>query len=729
MRVKGTVRRDGDKALLLIPEQPGIGQPTSVSVRMSECNKKLRGALGNREEVGVVAELDDEGSLMYPAGRASMFLHDSAPPEKKARPLVPMRRATEPRDAGRSHAHRKRAERSRARLRAVKSGLHCSEMKFRRRSGRTALDNNPYNFAAFAATAPLLAGRERAEAARHDSLSVGRFSGALLVKFKAVAPVGVRCHGMDSYGNERYFLPGSSLKGPVRSLFETLTGSRLGVFDDARFGLPIAYRRRAANAWIIERSRDDGGFDVRKYDVAFGTLSGSSFSVVTAARHSGFSKGQVVGNVTLGASVDLQQPTHQAIPFRGNLFWQTDVEHPPHLLLRRTKVTANISPETVRRYLANLRNDSYRLHLKHVRENAAALTPKYKDRNYYSEVNEEVNTKQAIEGLRKLEVGSVLFGIAAEEAIVCFGKNPHFLWPARKNVQELVGPFVPRGQQAALDTSSDLAELVFGFVGVNSQGGHPFRGRVRFATVWATKALQSELMRLEPLLAPSGTRAKARALYLPGHEDGSAASYDEAASMRGTKHYWHGRPDERKPTSSGKGDLKENLAESGDVHVLPAGTEFRTEIHFTNLDNVELGALITSVNPSQIAKTPDPTLMLKVGKGKPRGLGSLETTGIRIRMRDGSYKGLTSRPNPAPELEQLVLDFKDWVAARTKTPFHELNSVRDLVALLRMPERPDKKVYPTPGNADWLPEWEEPFGDPKEERPTPMRNARDIGGT
>jgi CRISPR/Cas system CSM-associated protein Csm3 (group 7 of RAMP superfamily) len=102
---------------------------------------------------------------------------------------------------------------------------------------------------------------------------------------------------------------------------------------------------------------------------------------------------------------------------------------------------------------------------------------------------------------------------------------------------------------------------------------------------------QTRLFRLAPLFSPKAFRKPP--VYL-----------DERGKFKGRKFYYHSRPaqDERQPP----------------VEVIPPGHEFQGQVDFENLTAAELGLLFFALGV-------DGTLTLKLGGGKPLGLGSLRT--------------------------------------------------------------------------------------------------------
>ena len=139
-------------------------------------------------------------------------------------------------------------------------------------TGKPDIDENPYNFTPWIAPDPSDA--VDPFDATHDKMQPNRLSGSINVEFTARTPVfvpageirhqvstvthGGRAQPQDFFhcwdGRcERYAIPGASVKGVVRSLFEALTNSRTGVTDESTLGKPPLYRRRAFQLFKITK--------------------------------------------------------------------------------------------------------------------------------------------------------------------------------------------------------------------------------------------------------------------------------------------------------------------------------------------------------------------------------------------------------------------------------------------------------------------------------------------
>ncbi len=257
-----------------------------------------------------------------------------------------------------------------------------------------------------------------------------------------------------------------------------------------------------------------------------------------------------------------------------------------------------------------------------------------------------------------IEPGSLVFFTAPENAhITTIGKNVNYLWPAQQSVKDLVSNFAPREEMSLEDERLGMADLLLGFAGkhrrAREQDGeqrmasHPFRGLLSFETAWGPVAedrsaeeqwpeltrdqalpqidLRGFKVRLAPLTSPK-TQGKCRPLMLEPSGDGRSASYDDpGARLRGRKEYWH------QVTTAPERPIWDGHLYDERFHdavqcpppllVLNPNEQnvFSGTIRFKNLRLEQLGAVVAALQGQD-----DPNYCLKLGKAKPRGLGSVQ---------------------------------------------------------------------------------------------------------
>ena len=101
----------------------------------------------------------------------------------------------------------------------------------------------------------------------------------------------------------------------------------------------------------------------------------------------------------------------------------------------------------------------------------------------------------------------------------------------------------------------------------------------------------------------------------------------------------------------------------------------------------------------------EPGYGIKIGKGKPRGLGSIATS-LTLRIDDlpeNSYSALdVSLARELPDettqrkqLEDHVCKYKQWLAP-PGAKWEDLDLAKALKALLKFPDNASARVYPAP---------------------------------
>ena len=608
--------------------------------------------------------------------------------------------------------------------------------------GRPDVDRNPYGFAAWHGKSPWAA--EDCEGALHHAEREERRNGVLRLTYEAVTPVFVPSSDEEQQSffdcwdgkRDRYAIPGSSVKGVVRSLLEILTNSRAGVSDDGNLRELRLYRRRAndlfrivqlpspASPGVVERC----GFEFLDADNRIQELRNRRSNDPLPSQH------------------EIDSGTVPTVEWRANLYW---VERSRYSHGRKERLAykpsghrAGFSLAVHDAYLGMDGHSQFRAHQANS-EGAKGYKPQG------APPYETVRDK-----LFALNEGDLVFGIEHDGELVCFGKNVNFLWPSRHAPKDLVGAFSARAPADARFADSDVAELTFGFIGDDRGDTQPFRGRVRFTPFWHVgDEAPTGPLTLMPLTSPSGNKMKSRPLYLAPGDDGLAADYSEdGAALKGRKLYWHQRS---APEASRHGLPLQHVADGGTepgllrdesgaptlteqmsgptIRPLPAGSRFTGELHFSNLTEFELGALLVAVAPD-LAFGSDAGL--KVGKGKPRGLGSIRCAEISVsllvpvRERYRALGEASTRICASEDVSELVQRYRRGAAERGGVVWEQLEFVQDLRRLLTIPKEPRVHVYPPRFDMYGRPpEFGQPQGDPRNgrrDRSPAMRRSRDL---
>ncbi|MCB0990940.1 MAG: hypothetical protein KDB16_08180 [Acidimicrobiales bacterium] len=564
---------------------------------------------------------------------------------------------------------------------------------------------NPYTFVPFPTAAP--AGF-RAEPAGHHQLASGRYSGRIAVTFTAATPLLTR--GPENRwprdADGRPILPGSSLKGALRSLHEVLVGGCLRVID--------------------------GDFVPVYRDIARVHDSSWTLAVVAATDGDAPTRFSLCDQVVWTSSSEL----HRAVP-------PAELQSGTRVAIGRTAPGnhGRLNGFDVRRggdWVVHITDASARDHRHpyyaacgHLDGSSAELADHEVWRRFL----------EVVDGTRDLESGP------ANVDVVLNGHRIGRRRPASRHMN--VGDVVWVNVQHGAVTEIKLSYLwrsrgsgtlrdrvpdwllpchehllcptcrVFGSAEETPTRGderaeqHSYRGHVRFNDVVVT-AGDPEPVDLPPLGRP---RPGAGAFYLTMDGSRVARTRDEipvarwgAAAdttirlVRGRKFYWNADPSLQHPRRDRRGPGQQNANMGGDAEILPAGSTLSTAITFVNLSEQELGGLIAVLQPSLALapyvpvgymKEPQP-LQLRLGGGKPLGLGAVDCTIDQLTVESAASRYLGAE-GPTCELGQLVDAF---VRHMQEAAPDIVSTWPDVAAVLRHGHvNPARVAYPPSG--DW----------------------------
>ncbi|RME69895.1 MAG: hypothetical protein D6784_17635 [Chloroflexi bacterium] len=157
-----------------------------------------------------------------------------------------------------------------------------------------------------------------------------------------------------------------------------------------------------------------------------------------------------------------------------------------------------------------------------------------------------------------------------------------------------------------------------------------------------------QLFRLAPLYAP-------RAFKTP------PAYLDKRGNFRGLKFYFHSRPheDERQPP----------------VEVIPPGRKLQGMVTFENLSSPELGLLFFALGM-------EGSISLKLGGGKPLGLGSVQTVEAELTLLGIDYYLQTEDPPDVKSGAELAGFVDRQVRAAVESKLLQVDRAQKLIEIL-----------------------------------------------
>lgn len=294
-----------------------------------------------------------------------------------------------------------------------------------------------------------------------------------------------------------------------------------------------------------------------------------------------------------------------------------------------------------------------------------------------------------------------------KEHVIAFGHTGMFRLPYLHSP----GSMVPN--TLLLDTKGcDLSEAMFGFVDQSKSERKAVASRVfvtdaKFAgdAKQARQAIMEELAFSDQAL--SGPKPTTIQHYLNQNDPDRPENlkhYDnnpnEDTALRGHKFYWH---------VGASADLDKRLSRApkhrpGDqlnkFKPVKAGQKFNFEIHFENLQPRELGALLWVLDKASGDHR------LKLGMGKPYGLGSVEITydvalTDRVRRYDDLFDddgwNVGQKQNIQDDIKNAKKEFRKFVINDKRInptniqDIDELPRIREFLVLLSWQNRPSEE--------------------------------------
>lgn len=222
------------------------------------------------------------------------------------------------------------------------------------------------------------------------------------------------------------------------------------------------------------------------------------------------------------------------------------------------------------------------------------------------------------------------FELDDDGKVKSFGANPFYRLPY-KHIISCHVPASIRGHEDIID----FTDAVFGKTACWSS-------RIAVEDCYLQSGEESfESSRKTPLLGPKPTSYQ---LYLNGVR-GRSCDWDEVSpenTIRGDKMYWHRRCDWKQIGNPAADENRNSSINDEIMHTItPLKKDhcFCGKIRFEQLDDVELGALLSLFHIDELARLSGSSygekmdLCYKIGMGKPLGLGSIKMEG-KLYLRD-----------------------------------------------------------------------------------------------
>lgn len=417
--------------------------------------------------------------------------------------------------------------------------------------------------------------------------------------------------------SKKAVIPGSSLKGLIRSSFEALTNSCMHTNDDYFYSSgsikqPGILKKQDGKYILFEakRYRDKKQKDGKRFTDNTNPNTNKAYKTGDKVRFDSVEgKQRACGIVTrIGESC-----IREGILLKMNTFVTNKGESNYSIFEKREINDNNVDKKFIDRLEENVR-----MYVKNDKQE--------KRGEEYSDCFKEIENGKEIPVWYKKEHNNFYFAPAQMSRTVYVKKPSDFLKERKLNKCE---------------NKKELCEAcaLFGFIkGDKSEGNSGMASRIRFSDAICSDENAFDGYHELPVLA--SPRLSSFEFYLknPGNQ---YTSDTEGTTLAGRKPYWHKNDFNYKTLSENLPDSK-NKKMNATVETVKKGTEFYTEIFFNNITENELRKLIFSLNLGE--NDIKSNQCHKIGHGKPVGLGSAKIIVENVKLRkfaDLKYEVLT----------------------------------------------------------------------------------------
>ena len=396
-------------------------------------------------------------------------------------------------------------------------------------------------------------------------------------------------------GEKRYFLPGSSLKGMLRSVMEVLTFARLkeDFYNDDFYGfrsfdaktspLQPEYMKQMKMGiycgWLrYDYQRDEyllddcGAYDENTCRIEIGKLRRECPLYCQVEKKGALEKNELLGY--------------------------------PVVKGRKLVCTGTMEKKKYEYLFGNVIEKNI-----HV---SSEVIEKFKTVYKPSGYNKDNDGKQTL--IKKLNSGdpiAVFYKKDGKGSVAILGLTRYFRYPYKYRISDCV-------RQHQMGDGHDLVDCIWGYVDKDEA----LKGRVHIGNAFADKTVDDAQLRSEAgvLGQPS---ASYYTFYLRQINKGKYMTYnDDDAEMAGRKRYRVHAPNAL--TTIPKGNGNENVMTT--MKLLPPGLTFRFQISVHNLRPIEVGALLSALTFHGSKAS-----YHNIGQGKSFGFGRLSIKKIELK--------------------------------------------------------------------------------------------------
>ncbi len=304
----------------------------------------------------------------------------------------------------------------------------------------------------------------------------------------------------------------------------------------------------------------------------------------------------------------------------------------------------------------------------------------------------------------KLKDGDPVFYLASddEKQVLGFGRAYMFRLPYQLSPAQMLSEILLGNPERY-----DLAEALFGYIPQSNVGRKQVTGRVAITdAVMIGDDIQNALLpqtRLNVLSSPKATAFQHYLTQENPNDPDTLSIYDtskEKTTLRGHKFYWHKGAIERSAfEASGQIFQNHDNQYSPPVKPIRENQKFEFAIHFENLRPEELGAVLWVLD-----KGNDNRFRLKIGMGKPYGLGSVAIAATpNLEDRIQRYEKLfldkkwfvSSDPHSDQKLNNARVAFARWLLKNQDATLEQVDEnkrIQELLIMLSWVDHPSVSI-------------------------------------
>ncbi len=428
----------------------------------------------------------------------------------------------------------------------------------------------------------------------------------------------------DSEGFWRYFIPGSSIKGMIRSIMSVMSYGKMEQYDNKSFGhreIPKAeYRNKMSNAkfgWL--KKEDD-----EKYVLYPCSDSAEKITIKDLEKlypgyneeKSAWKRNEKINNNTF--------PYYEKEGIKYRIFATGKMDNKKHeLLIPCNKEGKKIVSKSVK--------DSF--------FTIYEVTPDFEHYREMLEAGEEI---------------PVSFTTDRQNEISAIGMGKMFRYPYKNDINTLV-----RNSQDPLsyEGKRDLCETIFGW----AEKQDSMKGRVQISNAFMVEGCKCEMQEVK------GVFGEPKPSFFPFYimQDGiKYKTYDDGEKISGRKFYRIHKGSSTMPPP--KGNKEDNKVETCFIPI-PENKHFLMRINIHNLRKVEIGALLAAITFNHTEGT-----FHNIGAAKGFGYG-------KIRCEEITLNGLKFKE------EEYLKAFEKEMAVFAKEKLNESytssNSIQTLIGI------------------------------------------------